>query len=63
MTPGDIIDQATAVTDLMREIGLQQRKPEGPRETGACLHCEEPVPAGRRWCDAECRDQWQKDQR
>lgn len=28
--------------------------------TGACLYCEASVPEGHRWCDADCRDAWQK---
>ncbi len=42
-----------------RDLALSQRAPEGPRATGKCLHCDEPVPVGRRWCDQECRDDWQ----
>ena len=28
--------------------------------TGECLFCSEELPEGRRWCDADCRDGWQK---
>jgi hypothetical protein len=28
--------------------------------TGECLCCGEELPEGRRWCDADCRDLWQK---
>jgi hypothetical protein len=34
-------------------------KPEA-EYTGECLYCDTPVPEGHRWCDAECRDTWQK---
>jgi hypothetical protein len=27
---------------------------------GECLYCSEELPEGRRWCDADCRDGWQK---
>jgi hypothetical protein len=27
--------------------------------TGFCLFCDDPVDPGRRWCDAQCRDDWQ----
>lgn len=27
-----------------RDLALSQRAPEGPRATGKCLHCDEPVP-------------------
>ena len=28
--------------------------------TGLCLFCGEPLAAGLRWCDADCRDDWQR---
>jgi len=28
--------------------------------TGRCLWCGEPVEAPRRWCDAGCRDDWER---
>ena len=27
---------------------------------GTCLFCSEELQEGRRWCDADCRDGWQK---
>jgi hypothetical protein len=27
-----------------------------PEATGFCLNCGNPLTDGRRWCDAECRD-------
>lgn len=33
--------------------------------TGFCLNelCEKPLPAPKRWCNAECREAWQQEQR
>lgn len=28
--------------------------------TGKCLNCREPVKDGRRWCDAECREEYER---
>lgn len=39
---------------------LASKRPEGPAATGECLWCGEPTDNTRRWCDAECRDQWAK---
>lgn len=39
------------------------RKPAGPIATGMCLYCEEIVADGVRWCSAEHRDNWEKEQR
>jgi hypothetical protein len=57
----DDADQA----DLLIEAALQDaiaaaRRPTGPVATGYCLWCDEPLAAGRRWCGAECRDEWER---
>lgn len=31
---------------------------DGPPATGNCLNCGEPLDAGKRWCNAECREDW-----
>lgn len=31
------------------------------KATGFCLYCEEPQPAGRRWCDAQCCKAWEQE--
>lgn len=56
-------DQATAVEERDRALALTQRKPEGPAAIGRCLHCEQPLPSGMRWCDADCRDDWAAESR
>jgi len=53
-------DMATAREEQDRELALKVRKPGGPAATGVCLCCGEPVTDGRRWCDADCRDDWQR---
>ena len=53
-------DRAAEVETLFRALDLSRRKPEGPAASGVCLCCGERIrEAGRRWCDAECRDDWQ----
>jgi hypothetical protein len=39
------------------------KKPVGPAATGFCHCCEAPVPEGHRWCDVECRADWELAQR
>ncbi len=41
------------------EAMLRQRRRAAPPACGACLWCEAPLPDGRRWCCADCRDDWQ----
>lgn len=57
----DVFDQATEREEKDRALCLQVRMPEGPKPTGYCLNCGPDVPleAGLRWCDTNCRDDWQ----
>lgn len=49
-----------ATTEFHRRIALSKRQAEGPQAVGYCLECGEPLAAGLRWCDADCRDDWEK---
>lgn len=57
----DIIDHATDIAEAERQRAISQR-PRAPviAATGSCLCCDHPLPPERRWCDADCRDEWQK---
>jgi hypothetical protein len=39
------------------------KKPSGPIANGACHYCGERLPEPMRWCDAECRSEWEHLQR
>ena len=56
----DDLDRAAEIADAALSEILKIRKPGGPDETGHCLLCGEPLQAGRRWCNADCRDEWDK---
>lgn len=58
----DEFDRAAAYEEQDRQAAIARRKEEGPGLTGYCLHCEDPL-AGRRWCDAHCRDAWEQEQK
>lgn len=58
--PMDDSDMATLREEQARAVALSVRMPEGPQPTGVCMHCGAPLPGGRRWCDAECRDEWER---
>lgn len=60
----DEIDRANdhAQTMLEAEIKQQRIAPPTIAATGNCLCCDEPT-AEKRWCDAFCRDDWQKRER
>lgn len=56
----DLSDLATAHEERLRAAALSVRKPNAPAACGRCLNCETPLPEGHRWCDASCRDDWEK---
>lgn len=39
---------------------LAVRKAAGPAPTGHCLNCGEPLRDPLRWCDPDCRDDWER---
>lgn len=57
----DTAEFAAALTDthLHRALIALRHAPQGPVATGTCLFCETPLPRHTRWCDPECRDAWQ----
>jgi len=59
---GDEVDRANETAQMFLDMALRQRKPPAPEPTGYCLNCDEPIQAGR-WCDANCRDDWEKRER
>lgn len=54
----DDADRAADYEEMERLNALRQRKPE-LKFTGKCHYCEEPLGEGRRFCDAECRDEYE----
>ena len=56
----DIFDIASENEELARDKALKFRKPEGPKPTGKCLWCDEPLEGDRRWCDKDCLDRWER---
>ena len=60
----DVVDRAQADIDTIERLKSRHLgdKKEA-EETGYCLFCEEPLPKGRRWCNSECRDAWEKERR
>lgn len=55
----DSVDMAAIREEQERERVFGIPRPDGPPFTGECYYCETDLPEPRRWCDSECRDQWQ----
>jgi RNA polymerase-binding transcription factor DksA len=65
----DDIDRASEREQELTREALSKRMAEGPKATGYCLQCGQPfvvrhyeVESGRRWCDSQCRDDWERAQ-
>lgn len=56
----DIADDAEKQVEDFQRFAALTRRPEGPKYTGFCANCGEPVEAPMRWCDVSCRDEEQK---
>jgi hypothetical protein len=66
MGPCAMIDEAEAAsnaTELFTAAALKKRKPVPPiKRSGKCLNCAERISKKRRWCDSQCRDEWEANQ-
>jgi hypothetical protein len=60
----DIGDDAAVIIELQNKVSLDNSRRDEPSGTanGECWFCEEYLPAGHRWCNAQCRDDWQREQ-
>jgi hypothetical protein len=59
----DIIDQGNEAAELFLRSALSPKKLNEPIADGKCHNCEASVPRGARWCDADCRTDWEKFER
>lgn len=55
----DEIDRANEQAEHFRRVAERVRKPKGPKGTGFCLNCGADVATSRRWCDQDCRDEYE----
>ncbi|WP_335899796.1 DUF2116 family Zn-ribbon domain-containing protein [Shewanella algae] len=55
-------DEAQRVSELFDSLAIAQaRKPaQTAASTGRCLYCSTPVAAEARFCDADCRDDFER---
>jgi hypothetical protein len=63
----DSADHAVEVEDRLKEYELQRirqnRAKSGLPFCGACYYCSTEVSQPRLWCDAYCRDDFEREQR
>lgn len=58
----DIVDEANELAEYAVETAIinARQATQEAKATGKCLNCGYHVPPGHRWCDADCREDWQK---
>ena len=56
----DVADRALQDMEVLEQYTQKRRPVLKAEATGECLWCGEPVKGGRRWCDATCRNAWEK---
>lgn len=56
----DEIDMAFEREAMQLSMNIAKRKPEAPAARGECFTCNATLPPDHRWCDAECRDEYEK---
>lgn len=62
----DEIDRAEHLQSIILDAAVKQRRDVSGvpvMGTGRCHSCGDRVEDGRRWCDADCRDDWEKGER
>ena len=59
----DVCDNAEGYADLAMMVGLQMAQASPTPPIKKCYACEEPLPEGVRWCDVECRDDYEKQEK
>jgi hypothetical protein len=62
--PMDEMDRVQDAVDEMRAYFIESVRAHRPTlpPTGECFYCGKPLGGGLRWCDAECRDEWERAQ-
>lgn len=59
----DEVDLANRKTDAELKDLIERRRPSGPVARGVCYACGDRVGKVRRWCDAVCRNDWERTQK
>lgn len=55
----DLIEDAERATHAFHREAMSNRAKEGPTVIGACYNCGASLTHPHRWCDTNCRDDWQ----
>lgn len=61
--PMDEGDEADRISQVILKASLLAKRPGGPKPDGQCHFCGDPIPPGWRWCDPDCMQDWERQQR
>ena len=56
----DSVDDANATNEVLLSAAIANRNTEQLASTGFYLNCSDPLALGARFCDSDCRDDYQK---
>lgn len=57
----DEADKGNDTADLFLKADLSHLKPVPPAHgIGMCMNCGAAVSGDKRWCDVECREDWER---
>lgn len=57
----DVNDLASDLEQAERDYAIQSaRNYRSPIATGLCLYCSSEVGSGMRWCNSDCRNDWER---
>lgn len=59
----EVIDKAQENEQLFTELALKNAKQQTLTANGRCHYCEETIDEGLRFCDVDCRDDYDREQR
>ena len=57
------IDNQQGITDMNIEQIRNESEKQEVKPTGRCLFCHELLGDDHRWCDSDCRDDWEHERR
>ncbi len=57
----DILDKADEAAEVFLQAALSHKQPAPPSHgVGFCINCGVGLEGDARWCDVECRNDWER---
>lgn len=60
----DVTDKADVIIEMITAAAIEEARKEVHLHTdGHCLFCDDDIEPGLKFCNRDCRDDWDKEQR